>query len=103
VVLGRAGGALAQMLPPFKIGAGGPIGSGRQYFSWIHLHDLVKLLVTAIEDDRYRGAMNGVDPEQATSRTFARALGRPLHPPALLPAPSLRMRAGFGGARVRLL
>ena len=103
VVLGRAGGALAQMLPPFKIGAGGPIGSGRQYFSWIHLHDLVKLLVTAVEDDRYRGAMNGVAPEQTTSRTFARALGRALHRPAILPAPSLALRAVFGDAAIVLL
>ena len=103
VVLGRAGGALAQMLPPFKVGAGGPIGSGRQYFPWIHLHDLVKLIVTAIEDDRYRGPINGVAPEQATSRTFARGLGRALHRPAILPTPSLALRAIFGDAAVVLL
>jgi hypothetical protein len=103
VVLGRAGGALAQMLPPFKLGAGGPIGSGRQYFPWIHLHDLVKLVVTAIEDDRYAGAVNGVAPEQATSKTFARALGRVLHRPAVLPTPSLALRAIFGEAAVVLL
>jgi len=67
VVLGRAGGALAQMLPPFKVGAGGPIGSGRQYFPWIHLHDLVNLIVAALDDDRYVGAINAVAPDLVTS------------------------------------
>jgi uncharacterized protein (TIGR01777 family) len=103
VVLGRAGGALAQMLPPFRMGAGGPTGSGRQYFPWIHLHDFAKLIVTAMEDDRYRGPINGVSPEPATSRTFARALGRALHRPAFLPTPSLLLRAIFGDAAVVLL
>ena len=103
VVLGRAGGALAQMLPPFMFGAGGPIGSGRQYFPWIHLHDLVALAATAIVDERYAGAVNGVAPEQATSKAFARALGAALHRPALLPTPSLALRAIFGEAAVVLL
>ncbi len=103
VVLGRAGGALAQMLPPFLFGAGGPIGSGRQYFPWIHLHDLVKLIVAAAGDKRYVGAVNGVAPEQATSKVFARALGAALHRPALLPTPSLALRAIFGDAAVVLL
>ena len=103
VVLGREGGALAQMLPPFMLGAGGPIGSGRQYFPWIHLHDLVNLIVAAIEDDRYRGPLNAVAPETATSRTFARALGRAVHRPAFIPTPALALRAIFGDAAVVLL
>jgi uncharacterized protein len=103
VVLGRAGGALAQMLPPFRIGAGGPIGSGRQFFPWIHLHDLVKLIAVAVVDARYAGPVNGVAPEPATSRTFARALGRALRRPAILPAPPLALRAIFGEAAVVLL
>jgi hypothetical protein len=103
VVLGRAGGALAQMLPPFLLGAGGPIGSGRQYFPWIHLHDFVTLIATAVSDDRYVGPVNGVAPEQATSRTFARALGAALHRPAVLPTPTLALRAIFGEAAVVLL
>ena len=86
VVLGRAGGALAQMLPPFQLGVGGPVGSGKQYLPWIHLHDLVKIIAVALVDDRYRGPVNGVAPEQATSRTFAHALGHALHRPAILPA-----------------
>ena len=85
VVLGRAGGALAQVLPPFQLGAGGPVGSGKQYLPWIHLHDLVKIIAVALADDCYRGPVNGVAPEQTTSRSFARALGRALHRPAILP------------------
>jgi hypothetical protein len=103
VVLGRAGGALAQMLPPFKMGAGGPIGSGRQYFPWIHLYDLVNLIVAALDDDRYAGAINAVAPDLVTSRTFARTLGRALRRPALLPTPALALRAIFGDAAVVLL
>jgi len=103
VVLGRAGGALAQMLPPFQLGVGGPVGSGTQYLPWIHLHDLVKIIAVALVDDRYRGPVNGVAPEQATSRTFARALGRALHRPALLPLPALALKAIFGEAATVLL
>lgn len=103
VVLGRAGGALAQMLPPFQLGVGGPVGSGTQYLPWIHLHDLVKIIAVALVDDRYRGPVNGVAPEQATSRTFARALGRALHRPALLPVPALALKAIFGEAATVLL
>src|ERR1043166_2439530 len=103
VVLGRDGGALSQMLPPFKLGVGGPIGSGSQYFPWIHLRDLVRLFVAALEDDRYRGPVNGVAPQQTTSRAFAKALGRAVHRPAILPTPSLALRAIFGEAAVVLL
>ena len=103
VVLGRAGGALAQMLPPFEFGLGGPIGSGKQYLPWIHLHDLVKIIAVALVDDRYRGPVNGVAPEHATSRSFARALGRALHRPAMLPLPALALKAIFGQAATVLL
>lgn len=103
VVLGRAGGAFAQMLPPFKMGAGGPIGSGRQNFPWIHLHDLVKIVTTALVDERFRGPINGVAPEQATNRVFAKALGRALRRPALLPVPTLALRMIFGEAATVLL
>jgi uncharacterized protein (TIGR01777 family) len=103
VVLGRDGGALASMLPAFRIGAGGPVGSGKQYFPWIHLHDLVGIIAAALGDERYAGAINGVAPEQATSRDFARALGRALRRPAFLPLPALALRAIFGEAAVVLL
>ena len=98
VVLGRAGGALARMRPPFELGLGGPLGSGRQYVPWIHLHDLVKIIAVALVDERYRGPVNGVAPEEATSRAFARALGRALHRPAILPLPALALRVIFGEA-----
>ncbi len=103
VVLGRAGGALAQMLPPFELGLGGPVGSGKQYLPWIHLHDLVKIIAVALVDERYRGAVNGVAPEQITSRSFARALGRVLHRPAVIPLPAPPLRAIFGEAASVLL
>ncbi len=103
VVLGRAGGALGQMLPPFTLGLGGPIGSGQQYVPWIHLHDMVKIIADAIADDRYRGPVNGVAPEQTTSRSFARALGRALHRPSLLPLPAFVLKTLFGEAATVLL
>ncbi|MGB7218555.1 MAG: TIGR01777 family oxidoreductase [Vicinamibacterales bacterium] len=103
VVLGRAGGALAQMLPPFRFGAGGPVGFGRQYFPWIHLHDLVNIIAVALTDARYRGPLNAAAPEEATSRVFAKTLGRALHRPALLPVPALALRAMFGQAATVLL
>jgi len=102
VALGR-GGALAQMLPPFTFGLGGPIGAGTQFFPWIHVRDLAALFAAALEDERYRGPINGVAPAEATSRVFATALGRALHRPAILPTPALALRALFGEAASVLL
>src|SRR4051812_7508476 len=103
VVLGRAGGALAPMLPLFALGLGGPIGSGEQYLPWIHLHDLVKVIAEALVDERYRGPVNGVAPEPVTSRAFALALGGALHRPAILPLPALALKAIVGQAASVLL
>jgi uncharacterized protein (TIGR01777 family) len=103
VVLGREGGALARMLPPFLVGAGGRIGTGRQYFPWIHVRDLVRVVETAIADDRYRGAINAVSPDPVTNRDFARTLGRVLHRPALALVPALALRLIFGEAAIVLL
>jgi uncharacterized protein (TIGR01777 family) len=103
VVLGREGGALAQMLPPFKLGLGGSIGSGRQFLPWIHLHDLVAIVLTAVMDERICGPVNGVAPEPVRSRDFASALGRALHRPAFLPTPALALRLLFGRAAAVLL
>ncbi len=103
VVLGREGGALAQMLLPFSLGLGGPIGNGRQYMPWIHLSDFTGFVTTALADERYQGPINAVAPQDVTSRTFAAALGRALHRPAVLPAPAFALRAIFGeGATVVL-
>ncbi len=98
VVLGRGGGALEQMLPAFRLGAGGPIGSGRQYLPWIHLHDLTAAILAALDDDRVRGPVNGVAPKPVASRDFAKALGRALRRPAVLPAPAFALRLFFGQA-----
>src|SRR3954468_21660838 len=89
VVLGRAGGALSKLLPPFLVGAGGPIGSGDQYFPWIHLHDLVEVIALALTDSGYCGAVNAVASEQLTARAFAQALGHALNRPAILPVPAV--------------
>jgi uncharacterized protein len=96
VVLAPQGGALARMLPPFRLGLGGPVAGGDQYLSWITLDDLVSLMVAALEDDRFSGAVNATAPEPATNRQFARELGRALHRPARLPVPALAVRALFG-------
>jgi len=103
VVLGPGGGALAPMLPPFRLGVGGPVGSGRQYFPWIHRQDLVAAIAAMIVDARYRGPVNGVGPQEATSRMFAAALGRALHRPAVLPMPAFALRLIFGEAASVLL
>jgi uncharacterized protein (TIGR01777 family) len=103
IVLGKGGGALAQMLPPFVFGVGGPIGTGRQYVPWIHLHDFVKVIAVALEDERYRGPLNGVAPQQATSRDFARAIGRAVHRPAIFPVPAVALKVIFGEAAATLL
>ena len=101
IVLGADGGALAQMLPPFRFGAGGPIGSGRQWMPWIHLFDLVEIIATALADSRYAGPAIAAAPLPVTNREFAQTLGRVLHRPSLIPVPGLALRALFGeGAAV---
>src|SRR5947209_79860 len=84
VVLGR-GGALEKMLKPFKLGIGGRLGNGRQWMPWIHLDDLVGLLLFAAERDAIRGPMNAVAPAPVTNREFTKALARAVHRPAILP------------------
>jgi uncharacterized protein (TIGR01777 family) len=96
VVLGPGGGALAKMLLPFKLGLGGPIGAGRQWFPWIHARDIAELYVRAVDDPKLAGAVNGVAPEPVTNRDFARALGRALHRPAVLPTPAFALRLALG-------
>ena len=96
VVLGRDGGAMAKMVPPFKLGLGGRLGSGRQYMSWIHIDDLVGILLFAAEDEMVRGAVNGVAPQAVTNSEFTRALGRVLHRPSFLPVPGTVLRIVLG-------
>jgi uncharacterized protein len=95
VVLGR-GGALEKMLPAFKMGAGGKIGSGEQYMSWIHLDDLVSMYVNAIDDDRWRGAFNGTAPAPVTNKELTKTLGEVLHRPSVMTVPSFALKVVFG-------
>jgi len=96
VLLDRADGALARMLPPFRLGVGGPVAGGDQYISWIAPDDLVRLYLAALDDPAWSGAVNATAPEPVTNREFAHALGRALHRPALLPIPALALRALYG-------
>jgi uncharacterized protein len=96
IVLGSDGGALAQILPPFRLGAGGPIGSGRQWMPWIHLFDLIEIIVSALTDANYSGPAIAAAPCPVTNREFAQTLGRVLHRPSLIPVPALGLRMLFG-------
>jgi uncharacterized protein (TIGR01777 family) len=96
LVLGRGGGALQRMLLPFRLGLGGPLGSGSQILSWIHLHDLTELFVHLLERPEQAGAFNATAPEPASMRDFAHALGHALRRPAFLPVPALPLRLAMG-------
>lgn len=96
VVLSREGGALKKMLPPFKLGVGGPLGSGKQWFPWIHLEDIVNVFRHAILSPSLSGAVNGTAPEPVTNSEFTRQLGRALHRPAFLPVPEFALRGLMG-------
>ena len=95
VVLGR-GGALGKMLPAFRLGLGGPLGSGRQWVSWISVDDAVAALLFAVKTQALAGAMNVTAPQPVTNAAFARALGRAVHRPAVLTAPAFALRLAFG-------
>jgi len=96
VVLDRDGGALAKMLPPFRLGLGGPVAGGRQYVPWIHTDDVVGMMLAAIEDERWSGPVNATAPEPVPNRELARVLGSVLGRPAALPVPALALRALYG-------
>ena len=96
LVLERGGGALPQMLPPFTFGVGGPVGSGRQYWSWIHRTDWIDLVRWAIRTDAAAGPLNATAPEPVRNAEFARALGRALHRPSFMPAPAFALRLMLG-------
>ncbi len=96
IVLDRDGGALARMLTPFRLGLGGPIGSGRQYMSWIALDDVVGALQFAVQRDDLAGPVNVTAPAPVTNAEFGRTLGRVLGRPAVLPAPAFAIRMLLG-------
>lgn len=95
LVLG-SGGALAKMLPPFKLGAGGPLGSGKQWISWVHLDDVCALYQFLLETPKAAGIYNGTSPNPVTMGELARTLGKVLHRPALFAVPAVVLRLALG-------
>jgi uncharacterized protein (TIGR01777 family) len=95
-VLDRRGGLLKRLLLPFKLGLGGPIAGGDQYLPWVHIDDEIGILLWALDNERVSGVVNASAPEQVTNREFARALGRVLGRPAVLPMPKLALSAVVG-------
>ncbi len=96
IVLSPLGGALAQMLLPFRLGVGGVLGSGDQYMSWIALDDLLGITLRALADDGMSGPVNAVAPNPVTNREFTKTLGKVLRRPTILPLPAFAARLAFG-------
>ncbi len=96
LVLDPGSGLLHQLLLPFKLGLGGPIGQGDQYMPWIHVHDEVRMLIWAVDTESATGVYNATAPNPVTNREFSKALGEVLGRPAVLPLPKLALRARFG-------
>ena len=96
VVLDADGGALGKMLAVFRLGLGGPVAGGHQYVSWIHVEDLVAMMLTALERESWSGPVNGTAPEPVPNRVLSKTLGRVLDRPAMLPVPALALRLLYG-------
>jgi uncharacterized protein (TIGR01777 family) len=96
IVLSRSGGALPKMLLPFRFGLGGNMGSGEQWWSWIHVHDLVAAIHHCIKSDLLQGPVNGVSPKPATNAEFTKTLAAVLSRPAIFPVPAFAARLVFG-------
>lgn len=96
IVLGPGGGALEKILPPFRAGAGGKLGSGKQWMSWIHLDDIADLFTFAARNDSVQGALNGTAPEPVRNEDFTHELAHTLHRPAIFPVPKIALRVLFG-------
>ncbi len=95
-VLAPDGGMLKEMLPPFKLGVGGPLAGGEQYLSWIHIDDEVGILLWALDDEKVDGTVNASAPNPATNKEFSKALGRALNRPAVMPVPGFVLDLKFG-------
>ncbi|UCF68278.1 MAG: TIGR01777 family oxidoreductase [Acidobacteriota bacterium] len=102
VVLGRGGGALQEMLTPFRLGLGGPLGSGQQWWSWVHIDDAVGILLHALGVEA-NGALNATAPTAERQRDFAKTLGRVLGRPTVIPTPGFALRLALGGFAAELL
>lgn len=103
MVLSSSGGGLAQMLPAFKLGLGGTIGSGKQFISWIALDELMRIIDYAINHDDLKGPVNAVSPQPVTNDEFTKTLGRIIHRPTILPLPAFAARIVFGEMADELL
>lgn len=103
LVLGRGGGALEKMLPAFRAFVGGPIGDGKQWFSFVHIDDAVRALIRLAQDDALSGPFNVTAPEPVTMNDFASALARAIHRPALFRVPSFAIKAAMGEGRADAL
>jgi hypothetical protein len=96
IVMGEKGGALSQMIPLFKKYIGGPIGSGKQWFSWVHIKDLAEAFVFLTRHPEISGPVNVCSPNPVRNRDLAKALGRALHKPSFLPAPAFMVKLVLG-------
>lgn len=96
VVLSESGGALEKMLPPFKLGVGGPVAGGRQYVPWVHLDDVIGAILFCLDTPAASGPVNVAAPEPVTNRELSHALGRVLHRPAVAPVPALAVKLLYG-------
>jgi uncharacterized protein (TIGR01777 family) len=96
IVLGRGGGALTEMAMPFRMYMGGPIGSGDQYVSWVHLHDAVRAILLCIDNDAIRGPVNVTSPNSVTNAALATAIGKVMNRPSSLRVPAFALRVRFG-------
>ena len=96
IVLEKNGGALAKMLPPFQLGLGGSLGTGRQWMSWIHLQDLADLISFVVEKKTLEGPLNGTAPAPVTMKEFSKNLGHALHRPAFFPVPEVAVKVLLG-------
>ena len=96
LVLGLGGGLLAQVLPPFKMGVGGILGSGRQWMSWIHVDDVIGIILHALENNEIRGALNATAPTPVRNTEFTKTLGTVLRRPTLFPVPTFGLKLIMG-------
>lgn len=97
LVLAAKAGLLKEMLTPFKLGVGGPLAGGKQYFSWIHIEDEVGILLWALDNEGVSGTINATAPEPVTNKEFSKALGRAVKRPAIVPVPGFVLDLKFGG------
>jgi hypothetical protein len=103
IVLDPSGGMLGSMVPVFRLGLGGPVGSGRQRVPWVHVEDLIDVIVAALRDPRFDGPINVTAVRSITNTDFARALGRAIGRPAIVPFPALAVRLALGEAADAML